>query len=280
MDYDVLVIGSGFGGSVAALRLTEKGYRVGVLEAGRRFEDDEFAKNSWHLKQFLWAPALGLLRDPAGAPAAQRALPDGRGRGRRVAGLRQHPLPPARPVLRRPALVPHHRLEVRARAVLRPGGAHARRRPVPRPLPGRRRHPAVADDMGVGDTFRPTRVGVYFGPGGAEAPSPGRRAADPFFGGAGPERDGLHRVRRVHDRLPPRRQEHPGQELPLPRGARGRRGAPAHHGRRRPAAARRRRLRDHARTAPAGGGPARTVHRASRSCSPPARWARSACCTP
>ena len=59
MDYDVLVIGSGFGGSVAALRLTEKGYRVGVLEAGRRFEDHEFAENSWHLKQFLWAPALG-----------------------------------------------------------------------------------------------------------------------------------------------------------------------------------------------------------------------------
>ncbi|MGZ4574536.1 MAG: FAD-dependent oxidoreductase, partial [Mycobacteriaceae bacterium] len=46
-DYDVLVIGSGFGGSVAALRLTEKGYRVGVLEAGRRFADDEFGKTSW-----------------------------------------------------------------------------------------------------------------------------------------------------------------------------------------------------------------------------------------
>ena len=47
-DYDVLVIGSGFGGSVTALRLTEKGYRVGVLEAGRRFADDEFAKTSWN----------------------------------------------------------------------------------------------------------------------------------------------------------------------------------------------------------------------------------------
>jgi cholesterol oxidase len=58
-DYDVLVIGSGFGGSVTALRLTEKGYRVGVLEAGRRFTDEEFAETSWNLRKFLWAPRLG-----------------------------------------------------------------------------------------------------------------------------------------------------------------------------------------------------------------------------
>ena len=70
-DYDVIVVGSGFGGSVAALRLTEKGYRVAVLEAGRRFADDEFAKTSWDLRSFLWAPALGLLRDPAHPPAAR-----------------------------------------------------------------------------------------------------------------------------------------------------------------------------------------------------------------
>ena len=59
-DYDVLIIGSGFGGSVSALRLTEKGYRVGVLEAGRRFADEEFAKTSWNLRKFLWAPQLGM----------------------------------------------------------------------------------------------------------------------------------------------------------------------------------------------------------------------------
>ena len=58
-DYDVVIIGSGFGGSVSALRLTEKGYKVAVLEAGRRFEDHEFAKNSFNLRKFLWMPALG-----------------------------------------------------------------------------------------------------------------------------------------------------------------------------------------------------------------------------
>lgn len=61
IHYDVLIIGSGFGGSVSALRLTEKGYKVGVLEAGRRFEDKDFAKNSWHLKDFLWAPQIGCF---------------------------------------------------------------------------------------------------------------------------------------------------------------------------------------------------------------------------
>src|SRR3954452_11307292 len=58
-DYDWLVIGSGFGGSVTALRLAEKGYSVGVLEAGRRFADTDLPRTSWHTRRFLWAPALG-----------------------------------------------------------------------------------------------------------------------------------------------------------------------------------------------------------------------------
>lgn len=59
-DYDVIVVGSGFGGSVSALRLTEKGYRVGVLEAGRRFTRATLPRNSWDLKNYLWAPKLGM----------------------------------------------------------------------------------------------------------------------------------------------------------------------------------------------------------------------------
>src|SRR3954466_11725672 len=59
-DYDIVVVGSGFGGSVSALRLTEKGYRVGVLEAGRRFTPATLPRTSWDLRRFLWAPRLGL----------------------------------------------------------------------------------------------------------------------------------------------------------------------------------------------------------------------------
>src|SRR5947208_12468833 len=59
-DYDWLVIGSGFGGSVSALRLSEKGYSVGVLECGRRFEDEDFAENSWQLRRYYWFPRIGM----------------------------------------------------------------------------------------------------------------------------------------------------------------------------------------------------------------------------
>ena len=73
IDFDVLVIGSGFGGSVAALRLTEKGYRVGVIEAGPRFEDEDFASGTFDLKRYLWAPgARHATASSASTPSATR----------------------------------------------------------------------------------------------------------------------------------------------------------------------------------------------------------------
>ena len=60
-DVDVVVIGSGFGGSVTALRLTEKGYRVAVLEAGRRFDESTYPETSWRIRRFLWMPKLGCF---------------------------------------------------------------------------------------------------------------------------------------------------------------------------------------------------------------------------
>lgn len=59
-DFDWLVVGSGFGGGVAALRLAEKGFRVGVLECGRRYRDQDFAESTWQVGRFVWAPRLGL----------------------------------------------------------------------------------------------------------------------------------------------------------------------------------------------------------------------------
>ncbi len=72
--YDVVVVGSGFGGSTTALRLVEKGYSVGVLEAGRRLRDEDLPKTSWDVRKFVWAPRLGLRGiqriSPVGGPAA------------------------------------------------------------------------------------------------------------------------------------------------------------------------------------------------------------------
>jgi cholesterol oxidase len=187
-DYDVLVIGSGFGGSVTALRLTEKGYRVGVLEAGRRFADEEFAETSWNLRKFLWAPRLGcygiqrihLLRNVmilAGAGVGGGSL--------NYANTLYVPPEPffadqqwAHITDWRAELTPHYEQAKRMLGVVT----------NPTFTDADRILKEVADDMGVGDTFVPTPVGVFFGPDGTKAP--GRRVPDPYFGGAGPERTG------------------------------------------------------------------------------------------
>lgn len=60
-DFDYIVIGSGFGGSVSALRLAEKGYRVGVFEMGCRWKAEDFPKSNWDLRRWLWNPSLKLF---------------------------------------------------------------------------------------------------------------------------------------------------------------------------------------------------------------------------
>jgi cholesterol oxidase len=182
--YDVLVIGSGFGGSVAALRLTEKGYRVGVLEAGRRFRDEDFAVTSWRVRKFLWAPRLGLY-------GIQRIhlLPDvlvlcGAGVGGGSLVYANTLYVPPKEFFDDPQwagitdwqreLSPYYDQAARMLGVTE----------VPHPTPLDHTFKAVAESMDVGDTFRMTPVGVYFGEG------PGVTSPDPFFGGVGPARTG------------------------------------------------------------------------------------------
>jgi cholesterol oxidase len=187
-DYDVVVIGSGFGGSVAALRLTEKGYRVGVLEAGLRFGDADYPRTSWHARRFFWAPKLGckgiqrihLLRDViilAGAGVGGGSLVyantlyrpgDAFYRDRQWARITDW----------RAELAPHYDQAERMLGVVR----------NPTMTPSDKVLKRVAEEMGVDHTFGMAPVGVFFGRDGRK--EPGVVASDPFFGGAGPARRG------------------------------------------------------------------------------------------
>ncbi|PVY31316.1 GMC family oxidoreductase [Williamsia muralis] len=180
-DYDVVVVGSGFGGSVAALRLVEKGYKVAVLEAGRRFTDDQLPKTSWRLRKYLWAPWLGCY-------GLQRIhlLPDvlvmaGAGVGGGSLNYANTLYQPPKRFFEDPQW--GHITDWQDE--LNPYYDQARRMlgVVDNPLvtAADKVMREVADDMGVGDTFTTTPVGVFFGNGT-------EREADPFFGGVGPER--------------------------------------------------------------------------------------------
>lgn len=182
-DFDIVIVGSGFGGSVSALRLAEKGYRVGVLEAGRRFTPDTLPKTSWDLRAFLWAPRLGLrgmqritlLKDVVVLSAA------GVGGGSLVYANTLY-VPPA-------AFFDDPRWAgiTDWAAELKPFYDQASRMlgvvEQPAMTPSDVVIRQVAEDMGVGGTFRRTPVGVFFG-------EPGKTVPDPYFGGAGPERTG------------------------------------------------------------------------------------------
>jgi len=182
-DYDVVVVGSGFGGSVTALRLAEKGYRVHVIESGRRFADQDFAKTSWDLRRYLWAPRLKCF----GVQRIHR-LPDvmilaGAGVGGGSLNYANTLYVPPAEFFEDPQwagiadwqaeLAPHYETASRMLGVVT--------NPCDGPVEQIMRR--TADDLGVGDTFRKTPVGVFFG-------KPGERVPDPYFDGAGPDRTG------------------------------------------------------------------------------------------
>ncbi|WP_426246890.1 GMC family oxidoreductase N-terminal domain-containing protein [Nocardioides sp. LHG3406-4] len=184
-DYDVLVIGSGFGGSVAALRLTEKGYRVGVLEAGARFADDDLPGTSWDRKRFLFKPALGMYGIQRIDMLRDCMILSGAGVGGGSLVYANTLYEPLDAFYRDPSWA--HITDWKAELVPYYDQAKRMLGVVENPLrtPSDEVMEKVADDMGVGHTFHPTPVGVFFGGPGQ---SPDRPVPDPYFGGAGPDR--------------------------------------------------------------------------------------------
>ena len=181
--FDVVVVGSGFGGSTAALRLAEKGYRVAVLESGRRFDETTYPKTSWRLRSFFWAPRLGLLgiQKVSLLRNAMVLSGTGVGGGSLVYGnILYEPFPSFFTDARwshitdwRAELAPFYDQAERMLGVV----------PNPTMTAADEVMRAVAEEMGVAETFVPTPVGVFFGEAGVEVP-------DPYFGGAGPSRKG------------------------------------------------------------------------------------------
>jgi cholesterol oxidase len=185
-DFDWIVVGSGFGGSVAALRLAEKGYRVAMLESGRRWTDQEFNRSGWNLRRMFWLPALGLVGPTRISVFKDIFIASGAGVGGgslvyantlyrakpsffahpQWAGLNDWGM----------ALQPHYATAERMLGV----------QTVPWDSDGQQLLRKVASHLGVQDSFTRTPCGVYFG-------QPGAKVPDPYFGGEGPARTGCTR---------------------------------------------------------------------------------------
>ena len=185
-DHDWLIVGSGFGGSVSALRLAEKGYKVGVLEAGRRFRDQDYAKSTWDLRNFLWAPALGLRGIFRLTPFKDVFIASGAAVGGGSVVYANTLYRAAPEFFANPqwsglgdwsaALAPHYDTAEKMLGV----------QTVPHESDGQKLLREVGRNFGVEDTFRRTPVGVFFG-------KPGTTVPDPYFGGEGPDRTGCTR---------------------------------------------------------------------------------------
>ena len=185
LTYDYIIIGSGFGGSVSAMRLTEKGYSVLVLEKGKRFEDKDFAKSNWQFWKYLWLPALrahGILQISI---LKGVMVLHGAGVGGGSLGYANVLEVPSDETFATPAW----NQNIKWGEVLQPYYQVAKR------MLGSARNPRLwkadqilrqmADEICMGHTFRPTDVGAYFGEAGVTV-------ADPYFEGKGPARAGCN----------------------------------------------------------------------------------------
>jgi cholesterol oxidase len=182
-DYDWIVVGSGFGGSVSALRLAEKGYRVAVLECGKRFSDEDFPKSTWDIRRYFWAPRLGMRGIFRLSTFKDVAVVSGCGVGGGSLGYANTLYVPPTDFFEDPqwsdmedwqqALEPHYAEAQRMLGVV----VHENDDPADQLLR------ELGEELGVADTYQKTPIGVFLG-------EPGKTVPDPYFGGEGPDRTG------------------------------------------------------------------------------------------
>jgi cholesterol oxidase len=182
-DVDWVVVGSGFGGSVSALRLAEKGYSVQVLECGKRFRDEDFPKSTWDLRRYFWAPRIGMKGIFRLTQFRDVAVVSGCGVGGGSLGYANTLYVPPTEFFKDPqwsdledweqTLAPHYAEAQRMLGVVQ----------VEQDDPADQLLRELGEHLGVGDTYQKTPVGVF-------QENPGKTVPDPFFGGEGPDRTG------------------------------------------------------------------------------------------
>lgn len=184
-DFDFVIVGSGFGGSVSALRLSEKGYKVCVIEQGRRFKPQDYAKSNWDLPRYLWAPFFKCFGIQRLTFFRDVLILSGAGVGGGSLVYANTLMIPSDKAFESPAWRPLGQ----AREVLAPFYQLAKK------MLGAAKNPRLtfvdqnirefAELKGVEETFAATEVAVFFG-------EPGQKVADPYFNGEGPERSGCN----------------------------------------------------------------------------------------
>ncbi|HMT06176.1 MAG: GMC family oxidoreductase [Solirubrobacterales bacterium] len=182
-DYDWVIVGSGFGGSVSALRLAEKGYKVAVIETGRRFEDKDFAKTAWNLRRYFWLPKFGLRGIMRMSIFKDVNVVSGCGVGGGSLGYANTLYRP------RPNFYTDRQWDGLADWEVELGPHYVTAERMLGVTLYRDTGPAdqllheYAEEIGADGTYANTQVGVYFGEHGQTVP-------DPFFEGEGPDRTG------------------------------------------------------------------------------------------
>ena len=184
-SFDFVIVGSGFGGSVSAMRLAQKGYKVAVVEAGKRWQGEDFPKTNWNAFKYLWAPRLGCFGIQNITLLKGVMVLHGSGVGGGSLVYANTLMRPQASVFDDPAwsravawekeLGPHFET---ARRMLGVTENHAL-------MEGERTLQRVSERMGSADTFHATEVGVFFG-------KPNSTVPDPYFDGAGPDRTGCN----------------------------------------------------------------------------------------
>ena len=182
-DYDYIIIGSGFGGSVSAMRLSEKGYKVLVIEKGKRYRTDDFPKQNWNLPKWFWLPAVRFFGFFKLTFFRHVAILSGVGvGGGSLVYANTLPIPKkaffnasswSHLADWETELVAHYQTAKRMLGVAR----------NPRKENGDIALEKLANKIGKQDKFYLTDVAVYFG-------EPNKATPDPFFNGEGPDREG------------------------------------------------------------------------------------------